>query len=647
MAPVDLPKIVVPSDSRLRILDRICEFYSTTDDFNKIIEVYETALGADELEIWERLRIWDRLGRVYETVGNVDEMVKVFEQAVRYIMTAEEWIPEQRKPTRNWPWDALGRAFNKKGKDELAVQVYEDGIKMGVNCWKNLLEVNESMVKRLKCIERVTEKWPEQSSQWQNLFSACDEIGSPDQIKFVSELLIWKHPVSASMWVSLGNRSCEKLEFAEAIAAYETAIRYKAPYVGTLYASNFTHRARRPFSAYGHIPNFPERLGGISSTGPLRIGSRSSSTQPFYTFRAFSDVPPDRLPAFLSGFPSAPQQFWQNIPPQMSPLSTARPYTWIDEPLPVTVLVRLRELYELMGKHDEYLKVSQRIVERNPFASSEWSMLLKRLKCKGDYEKSIETLKDIVAKKPTCTWPRILLGLAFEAKGAMHDAIKTYEDGIEQDLTVDWQDIIPQSDSSATPIWRTVSVTSKYMFLIGLGNVYQDQKDYSQAISSYQAAINIAPNESFLFSCLYFLSGSWSPSLFRILPGILIDETLPNALLWKRLGEAYKASGENDRAKKLYTQAVSKYRSAIQSSSQEDKRLVWVHETKGFREAISMVSPNEKWLWAMIGLAYKETGDVPSAIKAFEASIAAVPNSLANHSWLKKVIDELRSEQKT
>jgi superkiller protein 3 len=93
-----------------------------------------------------------------------------------------------------------------------------------------------------------------------------------------------------------------------------------------------------------------------------------------------------------------------------------------------------------------------------------------------------------------------------------------------------------------------------------LGNIYYNAEAYDEAIHAFKKAIELDQSYGWSYNNLasiYVHKGRYAEAIPLYQKGLqLLDETKDKALLWNRLGDAYRRLDECDKAAAAYQKAI-------------------------------------------------------------------------------------------
>ncbi|MBC8228959.1 tetratricopeptide repeat protein [bacterium] len=172
-------------------------------------------------------------------------------------------------------------------------------------------------------------------------------------------------------------------------------------------------------------------------------------------------------------------------------------------------------------------------------------------------------------------------------------------------------------------------------FLNNIGTTYYERGKLDEAITSYQTAIRINPNDGCAYCKLgmaYRSKGEFSLAIAGYKKAIEMKPECADAHV--NLGTAYANQGKTN-------EAIASYQTAISINPDDAKahvNLGAVYQAQGkleaaiasYQTAIS-INPNDAKAHDNLGVAYANQGNLPEAIASYQTAISINPNDAIAH----------------
>lgn len=185
------------------------------------------------------------------------------------------------------------------------------------------------------------------------------------------------------------------------------------------------------------------------------------------------------------------------------------------QPASPAPLLRLANVQFANNKKEEGLKSLQKALEIKPDLLEAQAALAKFALDNKDYSSALEIAKTIQKQRPKEAAGYILEGNIHYSAKAWPQTIAAFQNGLKQvsnpELAVKLHDTLLDSGNPIEAEKTAASWLKEHpkdiVFRIYLGDLASSQKNYAQAISYYQAALTIQPNNAMVLNNLAWVSG--------------------------------------------------------------------------------------------------------------------------------------------
>ncbi len=195
----------------------------------------------------------------------------------------------------------------------------------------------------------------------------------------------------------------------------------------------------------------------------------------------------------------------------------------------------LGKLYSRLGQNDEALSAYQKAIEHNPEDPIGWNGMGNIALQSGKIEEAIHAYKHAVELAPNLASPWNALGNAYERAGKTEEAVEAYQKAVD---------------------------LNKYLLepLTHLGAINLRLGRYEAAVKIYQKVVELTGDSGRSYSQLGLalqLNGKLTEAVTILKKGLLLlDDDKEKAIVWNRLGDAYKELKDQKNAMAAYQKAV-------------------------------------------------------------------------------------------
>ena len=218
---------------------------------------------------------------------------------------------------------------------------------------------------------------------------------------------------------------------------------------------------------------------------------------------------------------------------------------------------RLGNVYSDSGNNAQALEAYQKAVQLNPYYWANYNSLGRGYHKQGDYPKALQAFQQVTVLEPD-------LDIGYENVGNMYAQQGKYQDSIPY-------------------LQKALQIRPTFSTYSNLGTSYFFLKQYSQAVEMFEKAVALNPNDT---------------------------------VMVVNLGDAYRGSGQQDKANTTYRQAL----------------------TVGFKEL--QTNPQDADVKAEVALAYAKMGNAPEAQK-FIREARGIDKDSATYIYVEAEIDAL------
>ncbi|MGK7899521.1 MAG: Stf0 family sulfotransferase, partial [Xenococcus sp. (in: cyanobacteria)] len=276
----------------------------------------------------------------------------------------------------------------------------------------------------------------------------------------------------------------------------------------------------------------------------------------------------------------------------------------------IKILNQLVNIYENAEKSEQTAFYYQRITQLQPDNASVYYKLAKLEEIQGNTEKAIQTYQKSLALKflhPAKVYIR--LGDIFSQDGNIEKAISAYEKALELD-----------SDSISA--------------LNGLGEIYENRKEITQASSYYQRIVKLLPNDNSAYlklASLLFRQDNFKRAIENYNKALEIKTDQP-AWVYIGLGDALNRNNQLDEASAAFQKAIeidpnngiayAKLANALANKG-NDFEAVDIYQ-----KAFSLQSKQPFWSYISFAKALYKNNQIDQTISICQQALDIQPNNV-------------------
>ena len=527
---------------------------------------------------------WNGLGAVYYALGYLDDSITAYQKAIEFA------------PALSHPWHGLGEAYINAGRDPDAISAFQKAVELNKNYVKPWLRLAEIYSRQgrgkdaVKAFQRALNLEPNDHQAWNDLglvllknnfnddavhaftkaielnngfgWAYCNLAGAyANQGRHAQSIEICRKGISAfcedsdkaKAWEQLAGHYRSINDYASAMQAFQTADKLN----GRIAAASDSPRAG-PVPSAESAPEAPTRPKA-EETAPQMIQLQDQSVEENFIKQDLTITHSNEEPDMSAFFSHPILKTSSAANASKKPISPASFETEDEmaETRNPAVWNEKGNVHFQKGSYQDAAIAYTKAIELDRSFGWSYSNLALTYLTLGKfaeaillYQKSICLLR--TNEEKAASWNS--LGNIYRRLNKYEDALSAYQNADEVD---------PQNAGRRDTAEFAYSEPNSHspQVWIELGNLFFKAASYSDAADAYAKAVRIDPSSGWAHSNLamsFVFLGRYKEAVPVYLKSIdLFSSSKDKAVSWNRLGNVYRRMNDSENAKKAYRNAVS------------------------------------------------------------------------------------------
>ena len=573
---------------------------------------------------------WNGLGTVYYRIGYIDDSITAYRKAIEYA------------PLLASPWTGLGDSYTSTGRDLDAIAAYQKAIELNkdfITPWLRLADIYCRQGRNrdaIKTYQRALTVNPKNHQIWNELGLVFLKFNALEEAIHAFLKSIELDRSFGWAYSNLALAHAHQGKYPEAIEACQKSLQVFTDDNDKVTSwdrlANF-YRAMNDYDHAIHAYQMADKLKGLVIGSMSEPAPRSAILQPVsaLSIESNSEISPAPRSQTIFKVEKTPEEVPTSNGRNSAPAWILQPEAWEqNESLSTTYSENLFWKEELFNMSAEQTTINKKPIEEtmNTQQSPSPSPTNQALSSLGFSEEALpmdpfENKEEIAESQDPEVWNR--KGNIHFQKGEYEKAIGAYNKAIELDRSFGW----PYSNLAHTYLIlgkypEAILLYQKSADLLknkeekaaawnSLGNIYRHLNEYENALSAYQKADELDPQNAGVRDNLDLTS---------------LEINSRSAQVWLELGNLFFKAGSYKEAADAYTNAVK----IDPSSGWAHSNLAMSFFIQGeYKEAVSVFlksidlfnNDQEKAVsWNRLGNVYRKMNDEESARKAYQTAVS-------------------------